>query len=357
VKYGLLYYKDTDNIGDDIQTYAASRFLPRIDYLIDRENIEGFVPEKKEYIKTIMNAWYMHDKFNFNISPYIYPLWISMFFKNFPYEKGITVGTDYINENVKELLKKYGPVGTRDIHTKKIMDSFNIDSYFSGCLTLTINKFKNIEKQNYIVVVGLTEEEKEYIKSKTNIPIKEIKQDIDKYSLSNMTWEERKEQVEGILKIYQSAHMVITNKLHCTLPCLALETPVLLLYDTSFKENEDRIGSFLKYVNYIGRKEFINTEIDFENPKENPKEYLELRESLIKKCKTFIKSNKKMKKTDLPPIEFYKEYIKKGKISREVIIKHLEILRDMYEKECAKSGDMYAQIQELNKLVEELKNK
>ena len=103
--------------------------------------------------------------------------------------------------------------------------------------------------------MGLTEEEKEYIKSKTNIPLREVKQDIEKYTLSNMSWDERKQQVESILKIYQGAHMVITNKLHCTLPCLALETPVVLLYDTSFKENEDRIGSFLKYVNYISRED------------------------------------------------------------------------------------------------------
>lgn len=48
MKYGLLYYKDTDNIGDDIQSYATSQFLPRIDYLIDREKIELFTPSKKE---------------------------------------------------------------------------------------------------------------------------------------------------------------------------------------------------------------------------------------------------------------------------------------------------------------------
>lgn len=90
MKYGLLYYKDTDNIGDDIQSYAQSRFLPRIDYMIDREKIEQFIPNKKEYVCTIMNAWYIHDKYNFNFSPYIYPLFISMFFKKFPYEDGIT---------------------------------------------------------------------------------------------------------------------------------------------------------------------------------------------------------------------------------------------------------------------------
>ena len=50
MKYGLLYYKDTGNIGDDIQSYAASKFLPKIDYMIDRENIEMFAPNKKEKV-------------------------------------------------------------------------------------------------------------------------------------------------------------------------------------------------------------------------------------------------------------------------------------------------------------------
>ena len=44
--YGLMYYKSTDNIGDDIQTYAAMKFLPHIDYYIDREDLSCFVPDK-----------------------------------------------------------------------------------------------------------------------------------------------------------------------------------------------------------------------------------------------------------------------------------------------------------------------
>ena len=31
MKYGLMYYKRTDNIGDDFQTYAAKRFLKKVD--------------------------------------------------------------------------------------------------------------------------------------------------------------------------------------------------------------------------------------------------------------------------------------------------------------------------------------
>lgn len=357
MKYGLLYYKDTDNIGDDIQTYAASRFLPRIDYMIDRENLEGFIPRKKEYVATIMNAWYIHDKFNFNISPYIYPLFISMFFKKFPYTKGITVGTDYINDNVVETLKRYGPIGTRDLHTKKIMDKLGIDNYFSGCMTLTLEKFKEVKKEDYIVAVGLTEDEIAYIKDKTNRPIKVFKQDVKRGSFSNEPWEQRKNRVEKTLKLYQGAHMVITNKLHCLLPCLALETPVVLLYDTSFAENKDRIGTYLNYVNYVDREKFKTSNINFEVPTQNPKEYLKLRNSLIKKCNEFIKETKLKNLDELPDLDFYIKYVQESKNSRKPIIKHLKLLAEKYEKECEKSANMHDEINELKNAYSEIERK
>ena len=34
MKYGLVYFDGTDNIGDDIQSYAGMQFLPRVDFLI-----------------------------------------------------------------------------------------------------------------------------------------------------------------------------------------------------------------------------------------------------------------------------------------------------------------------------------
>ena len=35
IKYALLSY-DTENIGDEIQSLAAKRFLPRVDLLLNR---------------------------------------------------------------------------------------------------------------------------------------------------------------------------------------------------------------------------------------------------------------------------------------------------------------------------------
>ena len=48
MKYGLIVFKETENIGDDIQSYAAIKYLPQVDYYIEREKLDEFVPENEE---------------------------------------------------------------------------------------------------------------------------------------------------------------------------------------------------------------------------------------------------------------------------------------------------------------------
>ena len=345
-KYGLLYYKDTDNIGDDIQSYAASQYLPQIDYLIDRENIGAFIPKENKKVKTIMNAWYIHDKFNLTFSPYIKPLLISMHFKNFPYEDGITVKSDYITKDTKKFLKENGPVGSRDHNTKELLDNLKIDSYFSGCLTLTIKKFDNIKKEKYICATNISEKELKILKTKTTLPIKVINQDIEKGSLSNLSWEERKEKVIELLKTYQAAEFVVTTKLHCALPCLALETNVLVLYDDKF---DDRMKTFKEYFNYVNRKDFKNVDI---SSIKNSNKYVELRNKLIKKCENFI--NKKEDLTIDLNINEYKYFYNVLYERQNLLKKYISELGAKYKKECKKSSKFYDKNQELEKIIEKL---
>ena len=71
MKFGLLVEQDTRNIGDDIQAYAAKRFLPRIDYYVDRNHIDEFVPAKDEIVATIINGWFLQYTLNWPPSPYL----------------------------------------------------------------------------------------------------------------------------------------------------------------------------------------------------------------------------------------------------------------------------------------------
>ena len=82
MKYGLFVVNKTRNIGDDIQAYATKRFLPRVDYYIDRDHADEFIPNSNEYVASIINGWYLQYTLNWPLSPFIYPLPVSIHLTN-----------------------------------------------------------------------------------------------------------------------------------------------------------------------------------------------------------------------------------------------------------------------------------
>ena len=311
MKYGLMYYKETDNIGDDIQSYAAMRFLPHIDYYIDRESLNCFIPQEKEYVSMIMNGWFLHNKLAWPPSPYINPLCLSMHFTSL---ESIDVGDKYLKKLGGEYLKQFGTIGARDIETQKRLETNGIKAYFSGCMTLTINKFDNIKKVDKICLVDLEENIVEKIKENTNSEIEILTHWLNQEETAQKDFTKRMNDVENLLKKYQESKLVITNRLHVALPCLALGTPVILIHKAVYEK--DRLETFLKFMpNYVD-KEFINMDIKelLKNPKLNNEEYLIIRNSLIQKCEEFIN---KCERSDLnidklPEIdEYYKNYVSK----------------------------------------------
>ena len=78
--YGIRQYRIETNFGDEIQSIAASYFLPKIDYFIDRELISSNHFDKNEKIKIIMNGWWMHDSNQWPPAQNIEPLLISIHF-------------------------------------------------------------------------------------------------------------------------------------------------------------------------------------------------------------------------------------------------------------------------------------
>ena len=73
----------TMNLGDDIQTYAAAKLLPHVDYQIDREYISDFKSENDEPVAVIMNAWWMWKKWNWPPADCIIPKLLSMHINNY----------------------------------------------------------------------------------------------------------------------------------------------------------------------------------------------------------------------------------------------------------------------------------
>src|SRR5690348_10714743 len=73
-KFGWVLKLDTGNLGDEIQSIAARRFIPSIDIVIDRERPDLPLYSEAMPIKAIINGWFAHRPEFWPPHPSIMPL-------------------------------------------------------------------------------------------------------------------------------------------------------------------------------------------------------------------------------------------------------------------------------------------
>ncbi len=257
-EFGILKYNNTMNIGDYIQSHAASQFLPSIDYRMYRDSIGSY----EHNCKIIMNGWFSYNPKNF-VNKHIKPLFISFHIADFNHSK-------IIIPQYKDYLNKYGPIGCRDESTKDLLSSNGIEAYFSSdlCLTLPIN---NGTRTDEILVVEIPN------KTLGKIPKEIIKK--SKYINYHCPSDDKEAMIRAstLLSNYRSAKLVITSRLHVVMPCIAFGTPVIYIGENS--KRTEVIGkyipmfeSYLEDTDWNGYTKDVNKERKF----------------LSEKCESFI---------------------------------------------------------------------
>ncbi|WP_298366199.1 polysaccharide pyruvyl transferase family protein [uncultured Lutibacter sp.] len=251
--YGLLKYEENKkffNVGDNIQSLAAKQFIPKVDKYLSREKLANYKGDK---IKLIMNGWFTHNIHDWIPSDDIIPLFVSFHMNN-------TAAPHMLTKEGVNYLKKHEPIGCRDQFTVEILQEKGIEAYFTGCLTLTLNSYKveDIERTDDIYIVDplygyttykkVTYDYKRFLRSiqrRTIFDIGKRKKHLKKILDANLikqaiyieqepssgqyTTEEKFEMAEELLNKYARAKLVITSRIHCALPCLALGTPVIFI--------------------------------------------------------------------------------------------------------------------------------
>ncbi|MFY0625980.1 MAG: polysaccharide pyruvyl transferase family protein [Reichenbachiella sp.] len=299
MKKAVLLYKRSTNIGDDIQCIAALNLLGEKDTLIlDRENLHE--NEESSDIKLLCNGWFMFNAENWPPAKNIHPYFIS-----FHIAKYNRIRKLMLAENLVPYYQQFEPIGCRDHVTLNLFNKIGIKSYFSGCATLTMDKSRS-KRSNDIIVTDpfindlLTEEYARKVTfkliPKEFHPQVKLKTHIRKNT--DISIEEQLNEGKELLKEYAQAKLVITSRIHCALPCLALGTPVYFVdfgyirkinrdrFDgildlmhtvrpiLPFHENR-RIDKVLKFFNI--HRLFFNTikplSINWENPEPNPDDY------------------------------------------------------------------------------------
>ena len=261
------------NIGDYIQALASLQYYPQLDGFLDRD--EDLKDYAGETCKIIMNGWYMHNPKNWPPSEKIVPLFVA-------FHLNVLAKNELTSERSIEYFKQHEPIGCRDKKTMEILKQYGINAYFSGCMTLTLGKkYHNEVKDNttYIVdppfevrlnyrlvikalrhlmkfpidILRLIQMRKLRFLRGRNILKKCLKASLyhqeysrvfsrdivmnsiyicqeSKYYIDSFHTEmERLKEAERLVKQYAKARLVITSRIHCALPCLGLETPVIYI--------------------------------------------------------------------------------------------------------------------------------
>lgn len=185
-----------------------------------------------------------------------------------------------------EYLKQHGPIGARDHSTLTELTKRNIPSYFSGCLTLTLDNTAD-SREEIIYAVDLDHECVQFIRSTANCKVECISHAISEEMQMNQ--QARQAYAEKLLEKYRRARCVITSRLHAAMPCLAFETPVLLI---NTQPDQYRFEGLKQLVHNCSRRDFLSGRIkfNFDQPPENSKNYLPLRDNLVQTVTKWVET-------------------------------------------------------------------
>ena len=272
------------NIGDYIQSEAQKQYFRKTDYLADRDTLSLY---NGENINLIMNAWWYFWYKNKTFSDKINPLFISFHINN----------VEEIPEETLKYLKNHEPIGCRDYFTRNFLLKNNIKAYFSGCLSLTLgDKYKTNtgKKGNIIYFVDYNQGKNKKIDSAINkilvnyknCRIENIKHGIE----TGKPVQEYLHKAENLLHKYANAKLIITSRIHCALPALGMETPVILV---SEKFDRKRFDGLYQFLNTVGKDSFnnfvFNVNIDEQGFVYNSNTYKKYAEFLKNICIEFTK--------------------------------------------------------------------
>lgn len=338
MKYKLLSVNTpgfTINIGDYIQALASSQFLPSNDGFISRENLNSY---NEEETKIILNGWFMHIPENWPPSNKIKPLFVAFHINTYTKGKMLSpIGVDYF--------KRHEPIGCRDLHTVNQLLEHGIKAYFSGCMTLTLGyKYKSDVREDKCYFVDPTMNIKwNKIKLLCNfIGYLKHKKDIDKLSpnfkigiegirkklrivsfyheylkyfshdtIMNAEYifhedpnfrdkfktdKELLAEAERLIIKYSKAKLIVTSRIHCALPCIGLETPVIYINSTNGNyQSSCRLGGLLELFNVLEWKNNhlisnfkIEKKLSINYTIPNKKSWIPIKDKLIRTVEDFF---------------------------------------------------------------------
>lgn len=207
------------NLGDNIQTLAAEQFIPSVDKKFHRDYLK-YSANAEPYI-LIMNGWFSkspHTSLPAHES--IKPVFIG-----FHISKSASTLKTFLKSEYIDYFRRFEPIGCRDKQTAEYLSSKGIQAFYSKCLTLTFPSRKETPKDGKVFIVDASD-----------IPIpNSLRKEacFVTHFCPDFYGDEIKTLMASKLLDYyrKKAKLVITTRLHCAMPCLAMGIPVIFFGD------------------------------------------------------------------------------------------------------------------------------
>jgi len=180
-------------------------------------------------------------------------------------------------------LRRNAPVGARDPHTLELLTRSGVEAWYSGCLTLTLPARDRSLAGERVVACGLGPEVVAALARRTrHAPVV-----VDHIDAGVTGAERRMARAAELLDMYAAARVVVTSRVHCALPCLAMGTPVLFV---ATPHDAPRQRPAVELAHHATVRELLNgrAAYHFHQPPPNPEGWRAFVPELVRRCEAFV---------------------------------------------------------------------
>jgi len=208
-----------NNIGDDIQTIAIMRHLPPVDGFINRDHLNSYDGPPA---LLVTNGWFLSALDNWPPSEAIKPLFFGFHVQKHA-KATIARHVDY--------LKKHEPIGCRDRGTMEFIRSLGVEAYLSLCSTLTFDAPEDRNPDSiYLVEAELSDLTRRFRKTH-GLTVRSVS-----HRFIDVSAATRLQYARELVEVYgRKAAMVVTSRIHCAMPCVAMGIPTIYVGPKAYR--------------------------------------------------------------------------------------------------------------------------
>ena len=284
VVYGAVWHPESDNLGDDLKALAARALMPRVDMVLDASRldaVEGLAPDARLVTILCGNMYRRAD--HWPPDPRMAPVCVGM---HFSAQSTWGVPLSRLEGAGLQFLRAWAPIGCKDESSRALLEKLGLPCEVTGCLTLTLPRPDVKPEERYVCCVDAPEEIVKLLTPMAAAEGVQVRVMTHQRRGEPGAYERRMEAAQQLVAAYAGAEFVITRRLHCAMACLAIGTPVLLLYN-EYYEDITRFAPMDQMVRAMPSEAFAAQlrQEGFPAAWENPPEAAQWREKLLERVK------------------------------------------------------------------------